>query len=331
MADGFAFPRSMASRGQAAAPLPFLVTGGCGFIGAHLTAALVARGDAVRVLDDLSNGAAAALPPGVEFIQGDIADPAVVRRAMEDVAGCFHLAGFASVPQSQRQWLNAHRVNLTGTVNVLDASHRERPSNPVPVVYASSAAIYGDHENTLLAERLPARPISSYGADNVGAELHARIARAVHGVPAIGMRLFNVYGPSQSPQGTYASAVTVFCDALRNRRPITVFGDGLQTRDFVHIDDAVDALLAAMEHLPLVPEVLNVATGRGVTILGLIAEIATQCGIEAKLAFAPARLGDARFVVGDPARAQDYLGFRAATDLESGIAATLKAQADVLV
>lgn len=331
MADGFVFPRSMASRGQTTAPLPFLVTGGCGFIGAHLTAALVARGDAVRVLDDLSNGSSAALPPGVEFIQGDIADPAVVRRAMEDVAGCFHLAGFASVPQSQRQWLNAHRVNLTGAVNVLDASHRERPSNPVPVVYASSAAIYGDHENTLLAERLPARPISSYGADNVGAELHARIARAVHGVPAIGMRLFNVYGPSQSPQGTYASAVTVFCDALRHRRPITVFGDGLQTRDFVHIDDAVDALLAAMEHLPLVPEVLNVATGRGVTILDLIAEIATQCDVEAELAFAPARLGDARFVVGDPARAQDYLGFRAATDLESGIAATLKAQADILV
>lgn len=331
MPDGFAFVHGMARRGQTATPLPFLVTGGCGFIGSHLAAALVARGDTVRVLDDLSNGSIAALPPGVEFIQGDIADPVVVRRAMQGVAGCFHLAGFASVPQSERQWLNAHRTNLTGAVNVLDASHRERPSNPVPVVYASTAAIYGDRENSLLAEWLPAQPISSYGADNVGAELHARIARAVHGVPAIGMRLFNVYGPRQSAQGIYASAITVLCEAVRHRRPITVFGDGSQTRDFVHIDDAVDALLAAMEHLPLVPEVLNVATGRGITVLDLIAEIAGQCGIEPEIAFAPARLGDARFLVGDPARAQDYLGFRAEIDLETGIAATLKALDDVLV
>jgi UDP-glucose 4-epimerase len=331
MADGFAFPQGTARRGQAAARLPFLVTGGCGFIGAHLTAALAARGEAVRVLDDLSNGSVALLPPGVEFVQGDIANPADVRRAMQGVSGCFHLAGFASVPQSQRQWLNAHRVNLTGAVNVLDASHRERPANPVPVVYASTAAIYGDHENMLLAEWLPAKPISSYGADSVGAELHARIARAVHGVPAIGMRLFNVYGPRQSARANYASALTLFCDAVKNRRPITIFGDGMQTRDFVYIDDAIEALLAAMEHLPLVPEVLNVATGHGVTMLELIAEIGRQCGIDPEIAFAPGRLGDARFLVGDPARAQDYLGFHTATDLASGIAATLQALDEALV
>ncbi|HEX4192600.1 MAG TPA: NAD-dependent epimerase/dehydratase family protein [Stellaceae bacterium] len=331
MADGFAFPHGTVRRSQTGARLPFLVTGGCGFIGARLTAALAVRGEAVRILDDLSNGSAALLPPGAEFIQGDIADPAVVRRAMQGVAGCFHLAGFASVPQSQRQWLNAHRINLTGAVNVLDASHRERPPNPVPVVYASSAAIYGDHENILLAEYLPAKPISSYGADNVGAELHARIARAVHGVPAIGMRLFNVYGPWQSPQAAYASAVTTFCDAIRHRRPITIFGDGMQTRDFVYVDDAVEAMLAAMEHLPLVPEVLNVATGHGVTMLELIAEIGRQCGIEPDIAFAPGRLGDARFLVGDPARAHDYLGFHTATDLAAGIAATLQALDEALV
>lgn len=331
MADGFAFPHGMARRSQAAVRPPFLVTGGCGFIGARLTAALAARGEAVRVLDDLSNGSAGLLPPGTDFIQGDIADPAVVRRAMEGVAGCFHLAGFASVPQSQRQWLNAHRVNLTGAVNVLDASHRERPASPVPVVYASTAAIYGDHENMLLAEWLPAKPISSYGADSVGAELHARIARAVHGVPAIGMRLFNVYGPGQSPRAIYASAVALFCDVVRNRRPITIFGDGQQTRDFVYVDDAVEALLAAMEHLPLVPEVLNVATGHGVTMLELITAISRQCGVEPEVTFAPGRLGDARFLVGDPARAQDYLGFHAATDLATGIAATLQALDEALV
>jgi UDP-glucose 4-epimerase len=331
MADGIVLPHGTARRCQAGAQLPVLVTGGCGFIGARLTAALAARGEAVRVLDDLSNGSATLLPHGVELIQGDIADPAVVRRAMQGVAGCFHLAGFASVPQSQRQWLNTHRINLTGAVNVLDASHRERPANPVPVVYASTAAIYGDHENTLLAEWLPAKPISSYGADSVGAELHARIARAVHGVPAIGMRLFNVYGPWQSTQAVYASAATLFCDAVRKRRPITIFGDGMQTRDFVYVDDVIEALLTAMEHLPLVPEVLNVATGHGVTMLELIDEIGRQCGIQPNITFAPGRLGDARFLVGDPARAHDYLGFRTATDLITGIAATLQAFDEALV
>ncbi|HEV8014986.1 MAG TPA: NAD-dependent epimerase/dehydratase family protein [Stellaceae bacterium] len=331
MADGFAFPRNAPRRSHAPARLPYLVTGGCGFIGARLTAALAARGDAIRVLDDLSNGLTTALPRDVEFIQGDIADPVVVRSAMQGVAGCFHLAGFASVPQSQRQWLSTHRTNLTGTINVLDASHRERPANPVPVVYASTAAIYGDRENALLAEWLPAKPISSYGADYVGTELHARIARAVHGVPTIGLRLFNVYGPGQSAQAIYASAIAVFCDALKRRQPITIFGDGGQIRDFVYIDDAVEASLAAMEHLPLVPEVLNVATGRGITMLDLIDEIAAQCGIEPEINFAPARLGDARFLVGDPGRAKDYLGYRAETDLATGIAMTLRALDEALV
>jgi UDP-glucose 4-epimerase len=325
MADGYGFPHSLTGHGQRPTERrPFLVTGGCGFIGAHLVAALAARGDAVRVLDDLSNGSLETLPVGVELLQGDIADPAMVRRAMEGIGGCFHLAGFASVPQSQRQWLNTHRTNLTGTVNVLDASHRERPLNPIPVVYASTAAIYGNHENYLLTERLPSQPISSYGADSVGIELHARIARAVHGVPAIGMRLFNVYGPQQSAQAIYASAVTVFCDAVVNRQPITIFGDGHQLRDFVYIDDAVTALLVAMEHLPLVPEVLNVATGNGISILQLVREISALCGIEPEIAHVPARLGDARYLVGDPARAQDYLGFRTETDLATGLRAVLR-------
>ncbi|HEY1506576.1 MAG TPA: NAD-dependent epimerase/dehydratase family protein [Stellaceae bacterium] len=330
MADGYAFPQATVSRSQAAVRLPFLVTGGCGFVGARLTAALVERGEAVRVLDNLSSGSAA-LPAGVEFIRGDIADPVVVRRAMQGVAGCFHLAGFASVPQSQRQWLTAHRINLTGLINVFDSSRRERPASPIPVVYASTAAIYGGHENTLLAEWLPAKPISSYGADYLGAELHAHIARAVHGVPTIGMRLFNIYGPGQSPRATCAGAVTLFGDAVKNRRPITIFGDGQQTRDFVYVDDAVEALLSAMEYLPLVPEVLNVATGRGTSIRELVAEIGRQCGVEPKIVFGPGRLGDARWLVGDPARAQDYIGFRAETDLATGIAATLRVLDEALV
>ncbi len=324
MADGFGLPRSGTRRARESMRPLYLVTGGCGFIGAHLTAALVAAGNDVRVLDNLSNSTADDISPSVELIQGDVADPMVVRRAMEGVGGCFHLAGLASVPQCQRQWLTAHRTNLTGTVNVLDASHRERPANPVPVVYASSAAIYGNHEDHLLSERLPPRPISSYGADTVGAELHARIARAVHSIPAIGLRLFNVYGPQQSSRAPYASVVSLFCERIRANRPVTIFGDGHQTRDFVYVGDAVTALLAAMEHLPLVPETLNVATGRGISLLDLVANIAELCGTQAEIAFGPSRQGDIRYLTGDPARAQDYLGFRAETDLEAGLAVVLQ-------
>jgi UDP-glucose 4-epimerase len=324
MADGFGAPKTKGWRGRDDSRPLYLVTGGCGFIGSHLTAALVARGAAVRVLDDLSNAAPGDLPRGIELIHGDIADPMVVRQAMQGIGGCFHLAGLASVPQCQRQWLSAHRTNLTGTVNVLDAAHRERPANPVPVVYASSATIYGNHEDHLLSERLPPRPISSYGADNVGAELHARIARAVHAIPAVGLRLFNVYGPRQSPRAPYASVVTMFCERLRAGRPITIFGDGHQTRDFLYIADAVAALLAAMDHLPLVPETLNVASGRGITIVDLAGRIAAMCGVEAEIAFGPARQGDIRYLTGDITRARDYLGFEPKTDIESGIAATLR-------
>ena len=283
MADGFNSPKPAGRRARDAARPLFLVTGGCGFIGSYLTEELVARGSAVRVLDNLSNGAAENLPPGVELIQGDVADPLVVRAAMRGVGGCFHLAGLASVPQCQRQWLTAHRTNLTGTVNVLDASHRERPANPVPVVYASSAAVYGNHEDHLLSERLPPRPISSYGADNVGAELHARIARAVHSIPAVGLRLFNVYGPRQRRGAAYTSVIATFCERLQAGRPFTIFGDGQQTRDFVYVADAVTALLAAMEHVPLVPETLNVATGHGISILDLAARIAELVGTAAEI------------------------------------------------
>ncbi len=324
MADGFGAPKTKGLRGRDESRPLYLVTGGCGFLGSHLTAALVGRGAAVRVLDDLSNAAPGPAPRGIEFLHGDIADPMVVRHAMQGVGGCFHLAGLASVPQCQRQWLTAHRTNLTGTVNVLDAAHRERPGNPVPIVYSSSAAVYGNHEDHLLSERLPPRPISSYGADNVGAELHARIARAVHSIPAVGLRLFNVYGPRQSPRAPYASVIAIFCERLKTGRPVTIFGDGHQTRDFVYVDDAVTALLAAMEHLPLVPETLNIATGRGITILDLVGRIADICGVEPQISFGPARQGDIRYLAGDASRARDYLGFEPGTDLETGIAETLR-------
>jgi len=218
----------------------WLVTGGAGFIGSHLCEALLRRGAVVRVLDDLSSGKRENLPSDIELIEGDVADEAVVRSAMDGVAGCFHLAAIASVERGVSDWLHTHRANLTGAITVFDAGRATR----VPVVYASSAAVYGDVATVPIAEDAPCRPLSAYGADKLGGELHARVASRVHRIPTVGLRFFNVYGPRQDPRSPYSGVISIFCERARRAAPIDIFGDGEQTRDFVHVADVVAALLA---------------------------------------------------------------------------------------
>ncbi len=181
-----------------------------------------------------------------------------------------HLAAIASVERGNQDWLGCHRVNLTGSITVLDQARRAgkspaRAGRPVPVVYASSAAVYGDNPAIPLAEDAAPRPLSAYGADKLGSELHARVGAQVHGVPAIGLRFFNVYGPRQDPRSPYSGVISIFCDRLRAGREVTIFGDGSQTRDFVYVGDVVAALAAAMARLAAAPQassdVINVCTG----------------------------------------------------------------------
>src|ERR1051326_1437815 len=169
----------------------YLVTGGCGFIGSHLCEALLRDGANVRVLDDLSSGTLANLPTGAVFVRGDVADAETVCSAMDGVDGCFHLAAIASVERSRRDWLSAHRTNVTGAVAVFDAARRCARRRPIPVVYASSAAVYGDCATLPITENADKRPDSAYAADKYGCELHARIAMQLHGVPAIGLRFLD--------------------------------------------------------------------------------------------------------------------------------------------
>lgn len=175
----------------------FLVTGGCGFIGSHLADALVRRGDRVFILDDLSTGKIANRPRHAQLVVGDVRDPSAVAELMAEVDGCFHLAAIASVERTNRDWPNTHRTNLGGTVAVLDAAWRVRVHAPIPVVYASSAAVYGSNPAMPLRESSVAMPVSAYGADKLGSELHARAGGVVHNIPTLGLRLFNVYGPRQ--------------------------------------------------------------------------------------------------------------------------------------
>ena len=298
----------------------YLVTGGCGFIGSHLVEALLAAGHDVRVLDDLSTGKRSNLPEGsVELVVGDVGDPAAVGAAMHGVDGCFHLAAIASVQLSNQDWVGTHRVNLTGAIAVLDAARTANGGEPVPVVYASSAAVYGDNENLPLAETELPRPLTAYGADKLGCELHATVAGAVHKVPTCGFRFFNVFGPRQDPNSPYSGVISIFAAKLRAGQPLTIYGDGHQTRDFVYVSDVVCHLLAGMEGASVAAPVFNVCTGRETSVSFLAETMAALLGAPLKLEFLPSRPGDIRHSLGSPANAVSALNVAAETTLASGL------------
>jgi UDP-glucose 4-epimerase len=307
----------------------YLVTGGAGFIGSHLVDALLARGDRVRVLDDLSTGKRENLDPAAELIVGDVADAPYGAGAMQGVDGCFHLAAVASVELGNRDWLGTHRTNLTGAITVFDAARRARPDRTVPVVYASSAAVYGDTPDLPLAETAATRPLSAYGADKLGCELHARVATLVHGVRTAGCRFFNVYGPRQDPGSPYSGVISIFFNRISQGQSITVFGDGGQTRDFVYVADVVQALLKAMDQESggqypggqesAAPRVFNVCTGKTTSLLELAAAIGLVFGKTPAITFGPARAGDIRESLGNPGMTRDLLGFSANLSIEEGL------------
>jgi UDP-glucose 4-epimerase len=235
--------------------------------------------------------------------------------------GVFHLAAIASVDQSRRDWLGCHAVNLTGAINIFDAARRGDP--PPRIVYASSAAVYGDSAAVPLTEIERLRPINAYGADKLGCELHGRVATLLHGVPTVGLRLFNVFGPRQDPASPYSGVISIFIDRLRRREAITILGDGRQVRDFIAVADVVEFFLAAMTAADCAGEAFNVCTGHGTTILQLAETLGSVLGVKPELRFASARPGDIRMSIGDPARAAQALGTKARLSLRDGLARTV--------
>ncbi|WP_428485330.1 NAD-dependent epimerase/dehydratase family protein [Rhodopila sp.] len=299
----------------------WLVTGGAGFIGSHLCDALAARGDNVRVLDDLSTGSKTNLPAGVTLTQGDVADPEVVARAIRGVDGCFHLAAIASVEKGVTDWLNTHRTNITGTITVLDAIRRN--GSRVPVVYASSAAVYGDCKAVPIPEDADRAPLSAYGADKYSCELHARVASHVHAIPTVGLRFFNVYGPRQDPRSPYSGVISIFCERIAAGAPINIFGDGRQTRDFVYVADVVAALLAAMTLQPGHAPVFNVCTGIPTSVETLARLIADLSGRPLDIRPQPPRSAEIRHSVGVPSLADTVLGLPPRMTLRDGLGQVL--------
>jgi UDP-glucose 4-epimerase len=312
--------------------MKFLVTGGCGFIGSHLCDDLLRLGHTVRIFDNMSTGQLSNKPKGAELIEGDIRDRMALGSALAAVDGCFHLAAVASVAESNRNWIETHDINQTATIALFDLARAT--AYPKPVVYASSAAVYGDHGSRPINERAFTKPLSAYGADKLGCDHHARVASLVHGVPVTGLRFFNVYGPRQRPESPYSGVISIFCDRLAAGKSVTIFGDGYQTRDFIYVSDVVNALILAMDRAStgaaLVdrssgkPLVLNVCTGRQTSIRTLATVVSQLLGKKARWTYQPERPGEIRTSVGDPTRARQVLGFSAQTSLESGLAATLQ-------
>ena len=301
-----------------------LVTGGCGFIGTHLCHELVKTGQSVRVLDDLSTGKAAGIPDEAELIVGDVADADTVAEAMAGIDGVIHLAAIASVERCNQEWVRSHRTNLTGTLTVMEAAReagKEDGSAPVPVVWASSAS-----RAASITVSVP-EPLSPYGADKLGGELHGRAAAEIFGVANMALRFFNVYGPGQDPNSPYSGVISIFAERMARGEDIVINGDGGQTRDFVHVSDVVRALIASLDRLlrrqrleqPAGFNAVNVCTGRAVTVRMLAETLRALTGSAGTLSHGPARDGDIRDSVGDPARMQRLLAIRAETRLEEGL------------
>ena len=304
--------------------MKYLVTGGCGFIGSHLCDLLLEQGHKVRVLDDLSTGCVGNISDRVDLMIGDVANADTVERAMWQMDGCFHLAAIASVERSAIDWVGCHRINQQASVNVFNAARTANPKGPIPVVYASSAAVYGDNASMPLSEKSQPSPISAYGADKLGSELHARVAWLAHQVPTVGMRFFNVYGPRQDPTSPYSGVISIFIHRILNNLPLTIYGDGKQTRDFIFVGDVVRFLATAMQNHRPEAAVFNISTGLTCSVLELSQTLKLVSGAQSSIDFQPARGGDIAASLGDPQRAITRFGMRAKVGLGLGLSMTLE-------
>ena len=301
------------------------VTGAAGFIGGHLSEALLRQGHDVVGLDDFSSGkrenaALLAEFPNFSLIEGSIADPQAVERAVAGATWVFHLAAIPSVPLSMAEPGRTNFVNVGGTVNVLEAARRHGVQR---VVLACSCAAYGDGEEQPKHERLQVRPMSPYAAQKIACELYAQTYTRGYGLPCVALRFFNVYGPRQDPKSDYAAAIPRFTTRLlAGMRPI-VFGDGQQTRDFVHVSDVVAAMLLSTQSEKAPGEVINVGSGHSASLLELIGTLQRVIGPEAmklEIEHQAPRAGDLRASSSDISKARALLGFEPRVQLAQGLA-----------
>jgi nucleoside-diphosphate-sugar epimerase len=307
--------------------LPFkqaLVTGGAGFIGSHLTEALAHQGCSVTVLDNLASGHEANLAEiagDVRFVRGDIRDHAVLEQAIAGSEVVFHLAAVVSVPLTTEDPLGSAAVNETGSLQVLEAARRAGARR---VVFASSSAVYGDDPVLPKREDMAPRPLTPYAVQKLAVEYHQKVYTSLYGLEAVSLRFFNVYGPRQDPASPYSGVISIFMTrALSGTAPV-IYGDGLQTRDFVFVGDVAQALVSAATAPAAPGRVFNVGTGRSVSILDLWRAIARAGGSDVQPTHGPARPGDVPHSLSCIEAARIHLQFVPRVDFDEGLGRTLE-------
>ena len=294
----------------------YLVTGGAGFIGSHLAEALIARGEAVRVLDNLDTGFRENVPDGAEFCEADVRDADEVARAMEGVDYVFHQAALASVPRSVERPLDTNAACVTGTLNVLDQARRAGVRR---LVYAASSSAYGDQPFSSKREVDQPSPLSPYAVAKLSGEYYCHAFYHTYGFETVCIRYFNVFGPRQDPDSPYSAVIPLFITALLSGRQPTVYGDGQQSRDFTYVANVVHGNLLAAKAPNVAGLTLNVANGRTTSLLSLIQQLNQLLGTDVKPEFQPARQGDVKHSLADITLAQKLLQYEPLVSFEDGL------------
>jgi len=301
----------------------YLVTGGAGFIGSHLTEELVRRGQRVRVADSLITGKRSNLDhiSGIEFLEGDLADLEVARRAVEGCDYVLHQAAIPSVPRSVKDPITSNRANVDATLNILVAS---RDAGVKRVIFAASSSAYGDTPTLPKHEAMPTNPLSPYALQKVIGEEYLRLFTRLYGLETVAIRYFNVFGPRQDPTSPYSGVISVFATALLENRSPTIFGDGGQTRDFTYVANVVDGVLRACEAPGASGEVINVATGGRISLNQLFEEMKKLVGATVTPTYAEGRRGDVRDSQADITKARELLGYQPIVGFEEGLRNTVE-------
>ncbi len=301
----------------------YLVTGGAGFIGSHLAEELVRRGETVRVVDSLITGKRHNLShlPTVEFLHGDLADLDVARRAVAGMDYVLHQAAIPSVPRSVQDPVTSNRANIDASLNVLVAA---RDAGVKRVVYAGSSSAYGNTPTLPKVETMPTAPLSPYALQKLVAEQYCQMFTQLYGLETVTIRYFNVFGPRQDPSSPYSGVISLFISALCEGKAPKIYGDGEQTRDFTYVANVVDGVLRACHAQGASGEVINVATGRRISLNQLFRTVRDLLGASIQPVYEDVRAGDVRDSQADISKARRILGYEPVVRFEDGLTKTVE-------
>lgn len=295
--------------------MKYLVTGGAGFIGSHIARALLALGHKVAIIDDLSNSKKESVPEGAEFFEGTITDKNLLKKAMENCDGVFHLAALVSVPKSMEDPKYTLEVNALGTLRILEVMRELKVKK---IVYSGTSAAYGDQGSTKKTEDMTPQTLSPYAYAKLESEYLIKTYGHLYGMQSVIFRYFNVFGPGQDPSSPYSAVIALFTSKIQKGENISIFGDGKQTRDFVFVDDVVNANLLAMNS-SLTGEVINIGRGESISILDLISVLGKIFNKKIEPEFKAPRAGDIVHSCADISKARNLLKFEPKVGLEEGL------------